>query len=583
MSAYEPPLAEIGFLLNRVTGLEEVLACPPYAHLDAEVVVAVLEQAGRFTATVLGPLNASGDAEGSRLVDGRVVTPAGFRQAYQAFADGGWIGLDLPESHGGQQMPRAVQIAVAEMVNGACVSFGMLPLMQRAAAKVLIAHAEPWLASICVPRVVSGRWGATISMSEAQAGSDVGRARTRAEPRADGSYAITGTKIFITYGDQDLTENIVHVVLARTPGAPAGVKGLSLFAVPRLTFSKAGDIDAPNAVSISRVEEKMGLKASPTCVVDFDGAVGWRIGGEGEGLKNIFTMVNTMRLEVSVQGVAVAAAATRCAFAYAHERPQGGPPERPAVMIAEHPDVRRMLMTMRTRTDAMRALVYETARLLDLGEAHPDAKRRAEAQALAEWLLPVCKACGSETGFDVANLAVQVFGGHGYVKDAGVEQYVRDSRVMAIYEGANGIQAIDLVTRRLARDGGAAFRLFARRVTADMAAATGRSDLTGLAGGLGAALVAAERTSAWMIERLTTAPRDALAGATAYLQLIGAVATAWMSLRLALAAGPGTSEHDGKRASAAFHAAALLPLAQAHAAQATAGASTLDVLPGAGV
>ncbi len=575
MSEYAPPLDNINFLLKHLVPVQALARLPRYSHVDAELSDAVVAEAARFTSEVLGPLNGIGDRVGSHLVGGRVITPPGFREAYRQYAEGGWVGVDLPLEHGGQALPRVLQIAVAEMVNGACVSFGMLPLMERAATKVLIAHADPALRDCFVPHLAAGRWGATISMSEAGAGSDVGRARTRAERQSDGTYRLTGTKIFITYGDQDFTDQIVHLVLARVRGAPSGVKGLSLFAVPaRLVIDAEGGLGDPNRVVVSRVEEKMGLKASPTCVVDFDGAAGHLIGQEGDGLRNIFTMVNAMRIEVAVQGVAVAGAATRKAVGYALSRPQGGPPEGDAVMIVEHPDVRRMLMTMVARTDAMRALVYEAAYQLDLSEGAATPAERQAAQALAEWLLPVCKACGSEAGFEVANLAVQVHGGHGYVKDAGVEQYVRDSRVMSIYEGANGIQALDLVTRRLVRQQGQSYRLFVDRIRTDLA--VGADDRLGaIRTSVQRELERLESCTAWICQCVADRPRDAAAGATAYLALVGLVAGGWMWLRMAAVDGAGQAT---RQALARFYADHLMAAGSSLAEQVRSGAAIVDAL-----
>ena len=571
MSDYTPPLTSIQYLLRHITPVGALSRLPAYSHVDLSLAEAVIGEAARFTQQVLGPLNEIGDHVGSRLEGGRVVTPPGFREAYKAYVDGGWVGIDLPLEVGGQALPRVVQTAIAEMVNGACVSFGMLPLMERAATKVLIAHAEPGLKGLCVPKLISGEWGATIAMSEAGAGSDVGRARTRAERQADGSYRLSGTKIFITYGDQDFTDQIVHLVLARVVGAPAGVKGLSLFAVPSRLWDAAGGLGAANRVGVSRVEKKMGLKASPTCVVDFDGATGFIIGAEGEGLNNIFTMVNTMRIEVAIQGVGVAAAATAKATRYALERPQGGAPDRDPVMIIDHADVRRMLMTMHSRTEAMRALIFEAAFQLDLADAADTVEQRDDARALAEWLLPVCKACGSETGFAVANLAVQVFGGRGYVMDAGVEQYVRDSRVMSIYEGANGIQALDLVTRRLPRHQGRGLRLFAQRIRGDIETA----GTSAIRDAVARELARLEELSTWMVERLAADPRDAMAGAMAYLDLVGLVAGGWMWMRMIAVAD---AERNRRTSFASFYAENLMAAGAMLAAQARAGAANIDAL-----
>jgi len=525
MADYQPPVDELRFILNDVVHWQDLLTYAPYAHVDTDLGEAILEQAGKFTGQILAPLNQTGDEQPSHLQDGRVVMADGFYQAYRHYAEGGWIGLDLPQEYGGQDLPLVLQAAVAEMVNGACVSFAMLPLMQRAAVRLLIAHGTADMTQHIAPHLVAGDWSATICISESAAGSDVGRIRTMAKPVADGKYLLSGSKIFITFGDHNLTEQICHIVLARTPGAAAGTRGLSLFLVPRLSFTTG----RRNGVSVSRVEHKMGLKASPTCVVDFEDSEGSRIGEEGQGLKALFTMVNTMRLEVAMQGVAVAGAACDAALTYAAERTQGGPAQSPAVPIIDHVDVRRMLMIMSARTRAMRALVLEAACQLDLARVADVSETREEARLLAEWLLPVCKVCGSEAGFEVANLAVQVLGGHGYVSDAGVEQYVRDSRVMSIYEGANGIQALDLVTRKLPRDQGRSYDIFAARIRADLERMAQSPIRQAVADGL----LRLDRLKPVFLERMATFPRNAEAGANAYLALVGLVAGGWMWMRMA--------------------------------------------------
>lgn len=577
---YTAPLDDLRFVLDEVLDYGQLFALPSYAHADAELAGAVLAESARFAAGVLGPLNAVGDEQGSRLEDGRVVTPQGFRDAYWRFVEGGWPGLDMPQEYGGQALPVTLQAACAEMVNGACVAFGMLPLMERAATRLLIAHAPKAIVELVAPSLATGRWGATICISEAQAGSDVGRITTRAVRCPDGSYGVTGTKIFITWGDQDFTEQIIHMVLARIPGAPAGTRGLSLFVVPRRQIRTDGTPGADNGVTVTRVEHKMGLKASPTCVVNFDDAQGYLVGEENAGLKAMFTMVNTMRLEVAVQGVAVAGAATRKAQRHALERPQGGPADAAPVAIVEHADVRRMLYTMRARTEAMRALVLETALQLDLAHAGVPA-RRADALALAEWLLPVCKACGSEAGFEVANLAVQVFGGHGYVADAGVEQYVRDSRVMSIYEGANGIQALDLVMRKLTQGEGRRYRLFTARIHADLDRSGGRADLQVIRDAVIDALAWLDTCTDVLSQRVAGASRDAEAGASAYLALVGLVAGGWMWLRMALAANGDAPLHRAKRAMARFYAEYLMPESVTLQRRALLGAASLDTLDSA--
>lgn len=574
---YLPPLADLRFVLDEMLDYGRLFSLPAFAHGDAGLADAVLGEAARFAAGVLAPLNAAGDEQGSRLANGRVETPRGFRDAYWRYVEAGWPGLDMPQEYAGQALPVTLQAACAEMVNGACVAFGMLPLMERAATRLLLAHAPEALVETVVPSLASGRWGATICISEAQAGSDVGRIATRAERQPNGDYRLTGTKIFITYGDQDFTEQIIHMVLARIPGAPPGTRGLSLFLVPRRELRADGTPGADNGVTVTRLEHKMGLRASPTCVLNFDSARGYLVGQENAGLKAMFTMVNTMRLEVAVQGVAVAGAATAKALRYALERPQGGRADAPAVAIVEHADVLRMLYVMRARTEAMRALVLEAALQLDLAHAGPPGER-ADALALAEWLLPVCKACGSEAGFEVANLAVQVFGGHGYVADAGVEQYVRDSRVMSIYEGANGIQALDLVMRKLPQDNGWRYGLFAARIRADVDRTVGRPELHEIRDALDDALARLDACTDAVGRHAAIASRDAEAGASAYLALVGLVAGGWMWLRSAAAATDDAPAHAAKRALARFYAEYLMPESLALQRRALLGAACLDTL-----
>ena len=578
MTLYQPPLEDLSFLLHDVLRIEGLARHACFARVDGELIDAVLDGAGRFAVDVLAPINATGDEEGSRLVDGRVVTPTGFRAAYHRFIEGGWLAMDLPEEIGGQGLPVVLQTAVAEMCDGACVAFGMLPLMQRAGARLLMAHGSPALVDTFARPLAAGEWTATICISEPQAGSDVGRVRTKAEPHPDGGYLITGTKIFISFGDHDLTEQIIHLVLARVAGAAPGTKGLSLFVVPRLVVASDGTLGGANSVSVARVEKKMGLKASPTCVLDFEGAAGFLVGEEGGGMQAMFTMINTLRLGVAVQGVAVAGAATAAALAYAGERPQGGPPASDPVAIIEHADVRRMLLTMRARTEAMRALTLETALNIDLARAQNQTGEGADAQSLATWLLPVCKTRAAETGFEVANLGVQVLGGQGYIRDAGVEQYVRDSRVQSIYEGTSGIQALDLVTRKLRAGDGRLFELFSGRVRATLEAHGGDSGLAPLHDALSGALEVLERATADMGRYLGHSPRDAEAAATPYLQLVGLVAEGWMWLRMAAAAKDTTPFHAAKRATARFHAEHILVDAAAHAQRIGAGTAAIDAL-----
>lgn len=577
-SPYVPPLADLRFVLNEVLGYERLFSQPAYRHADAEVADAVLAEAGRLAVEVLAPLGPSGDAHGARFEDGRVTMPPGFREAYAQYVEGGWPGLDMPREHGGQDLPLVLQAAFAELVNGACVAFGMLPLMERAATRLLIAHARPELVQRLVPSMAAGTCGATICISEPQAGSDVGRIATRARADAGGIHRISGTKMFITYGDHDLTGQIIHMVLARLPGAPSGTRGLSLFAVPKSRLG--GDGATPdNGVQIVHVERKMGLKASPTCVVEFDNAEGYLVGEEHAGLKAMFTMVNAMRLEVAVQGVAIAGAATARALRYATERSQGGAPDSAPLAIIGHADVRRMLHEMRARTEGLRALVLEAAFQLDLSRCGLPAEQ-ADALAIAEWLLPVCKACCSESGFEVANLAVQVFGGHGYISDTGVEQYVRDSRVMSIYEGANGIQALDLVMRKLAPDDGHRYRLFAERIRTDLRRLSGSAGVEHISRALDDGLARLDACTGALLASLPARVRDAEAGASAYLKMVGLVGSGWMWLRMA-AAAEGSPLQRTKQALARFHAEYLMPEIAVLERRVLLGAAALDELDGA--
>lgn len=571
-SAYTPPLDEALFLLQRVNRWDELFALPAFAHVDGDLARAALTEGARFAQTVLAPLNVICDEQGCSLDNGRVRLPVEFVHAYREFCAAGWPGLDMPQACGGQDLPLSVQVAFAEMVNGACAAFGMVPITLRAGGMLLLEHGEPELAQSIVPRLVSGEWCATICITEPHAGSDVGRLRTRAEPRADGRYELSGTKIFISFGDHDLADQIIHLALARTPGAPADSRGLSLFAVPARRPEDGG----ANGVSVSRLEKKMGLKGSPTCVLNLDRAVAWRIGPECQGLKCMFTMMNLMRLEVAVQGVALAQAATEKALVYAGERPQGGDRDGAPVTIGEHADVRRMLLIMQSRTNAFRALVFETARLLDLARAASEPAERQEARMLAEFLLPVAKTCSAEMAFEVSSLAVQVFGGHGYVADAGVEQYVRDSRIMAIYEGTSGIQSLDLLSRKVLKDGGARFALFLAAVRRDVDRAAGNPEVRDTAAAVAAAVTQLEACTAWLKEQAERSPRDIEAAATDYLHLVGLTAGAWMWLRMTLAADHDAVAHHERLHQARFYMRWLLPQTDLHETRIRLGHGTID-------
>jgi alkylation response protein AidB-like acyl-CoA dehydrogenase len=570
VTSYIAPTDDLQFLLTRVLDLDRLRTLQAFDAFDEGVVRSILEEGARFSEEVLSPINGPGDECGAYLRDGKVEYPPGFAEAFARYAADGWLGVDLPARVGGQGLPRVLQAAFAEMSNGANLAFSMLPVTIRAAARLLLAHGAESVVQRFVPAMVNGDCAATIVISEPQAGSDVGRIQTLAVPQADGSFRVSGTKCFISNADNEFSPQIAHMVLARTAGAAAGTRGLSLFLVPKFLDAPLGRVR--NGVKVLRVEHKMGLKASPTCVVEFDASHGQRIGSEGRGLTAMFAMVNTMRLEVAMQGVAIAAAATGRALRYAFERLQGGAPEQPPRPIVRHPEVRRMLLTMRARTEGLRALTLEAALQLDLSEHADEDDERRRALGFAQWLLPICKAYASDTAFDIASMAVQVFGGYGYIRETGVEQYVRDVRVAAIYEGTNGIQAIDLLMRKLIADRGARLLEYLERMRADARAAAADAELAPIRSAVldGATLL--ERVSNALLERAAQSrPADLEAGAAAYLKLAGLAGCAWMWLRMASKADGGSALHRSKRASARFFAQMLMPEATLHAAQALAG------------
>ncbi len=578
---YAAPLDDIRFLLRRIAPVARLAALPRYAHVDAGDAERVIEEAARIASNVIAPLNAPGDQEGARLENGVVVTPSGYPAAYRRLAADGWCGLSLPTEHGGQGMPQLVQTVFTEIVSGASLAFGMSMISSVGGAKVIGAHATPAQAAMFLPQLADGTAMATIVMTEPHAGSDIGLARTRAVPAdkgsvGDGTYAISGTKIFISYGDHDLCDQVLHIVLARTPSAPPGIKGLSLFLVPKRLPDANGTPGVANRVRAARIENKMGLAGSPTCEMVFDEATGWLLGREGDGIRNMFTMVNSMRLDVGAQSVGVAGAALAKAQSYVQERRQGGrgTDGGPAPLIA-HADVRRQLMQMRAWTEGYRALLYTAALEEDIANAGPEAER-GEARDLVEWLLPLIKAGGSDAAFRVANQAIQLHGGHGYVFEHGVEQLARDVRIAAIYEGANAIQAIDLVTRKLAQEDGRRAEVFGARIRASLGAARGHEATREIAAALEAALPHFERATRYMLER--GASRDGLAGASAYLDLTATLAVGWMWLEMAAKADAASPAEAAKPALARFFAEDALSAGELLARRAMAGAAAIDAL-----
>jgi 3-(methylthio)propanoyl-CoA dehydrogenase len=576
---YAAPLADMRLVLDTVGGL---------SGEAAELAGPVLEEAARFAASELDPLNQPGDRTGSVLENGIVRTPAGFREAYRHYIEGGWMGLAVDTEHGGQGLPSALSTPVVEMLNSACMGWALCPLLSAGAIDMLATHGSTEQKQLYLAKLVSGEWTGTMNLTEPQAGSDLGALRTRAVPQKDERwgehYRITGQKIFITYGDHDLTDNIIHMVLARTPDAPPGSRGISLFLVPKFLPDGEGRPGERNDLRPLRLEEKLGIHASPTCVMSYgegEGAVGWRIGDENRGLEAMFTMMNSERLGVGVQGVAIAERAYQQARDYARNRVQGTPVGTPrdsgaAPPIVHHPDVRRMLLWMKAATEAIRALAYLAAAAIDAGRV-TTGEAQFRAQRRADLLIPVVKAWCTDLGVEVASIGIQVHGGMGYIEETGAAQYLRDARIAPIYEGTNGIQANDLVGRKLGRDRGEA----ARVLIAEMRASLGELDAPELAvlrQRLIDATAALDTATAYLV---TAEPALAAAGSVPYLHLCGTVLGGWLMARVAAVA---LQRHDAalsaaKLATARFYAEHFLARAQAYLPAVMGGATVVDFDP----
>jgi alkylation response protein AidB-like acyl-CoA dehydrogenase len=542
---YKAPVDDILAALKATGALDRGMMNASPDGLDEATVRAILEEAGKFGADVLDPLNRVGDRTGSRLDNGRVVTPPGWAEAYRQFVDGGWGALPGPVEHGGQGLPSIVAMAVCEIWNSANMAFGMCSLLTNGAIDALHIGGSEELKARYLPRMISGEWTGTMNLTEPQAGSDLNAIATRAVPAGDGTYRITGTKIYISYGEHDLTENIIHLVLARLPDAPAGTRGISLFLVPKWLLAGDGTRGARNDVVCAGLEHKMGIVASPTCVMTFGeqgGATGYLVGEPNRGLQTMFVMMNMARLSVGMQGVAIAERATQRAVAYARERRQGravGATDTAMAPIIVHPDVRRMLLTMQALTRAARGICLATAAATDLSHHAPDAATREQAAARVALLTPVAKAFATDAAVDVASLGIQVHGGMGYIEETGAAQYLRDARILPIYEGTNGIQAIDLVMRKLPLADGEVLMAYLAEVDATLRALRA-ADVAGLEFGLEqmqGALAALTSASEWMGRQLPGNPEIVLAGATPYLKLFGLVAGGDALARAALGAG----------------------------------------------
>jgi alkylation response protein AidB-like acyl-CoA dehydrogenase len=544
---YQAPVADIAFCLKQV-GLSQALAEGLFPDLTEADVDAVLAEAGRFTTDIIAPLNRTGDQHGTPFKDGAITMPPGWKDAYRAWWQAGWNGLAAPAEWGGQGLPHAVNVACIELWHQGSMAFGLGPILTMSAVEALAAHGSEALKRAYLPKLVSGEWMGTMQLTEPQAGSDVGALRTRAVPAGDGSYRLTGQKIFITYGEHDLTDNIIHFVLARLPDAPPGNRGISLFLVPKFLLQSDGSLGARNDVRAASIEHKLGIHASPTCTMvfgDHSGAVGYLIGEENRGLACMFTMMNQARLAVGIEGVAIAARATQQALVYARERRQGramGAQGDGASAIIAHPDVRRMLLTMQSLTQAARAICYTTALAIDCSERLPAQAERMAAHERASLLTPVAKAFSTDIGIEVASLGVQVHGGMGFIEETGAAQFYRDARIAAIYEGTNGIQAIDLATRKLPLSGGAAVRIFMDelRETVTSVIAANDPDFGATGPRLAEAVESLERATQWMLSEGAARPDAVLASATPYLRLFAHAAGGCMLADQALAALRGS-------------------------------------------
>lgn len=593
MPQYTPPVRDTRFVLDHVIGLQQHANLPGFETASPDVVEAVLEEGGRFVAEVLFPLNQVGDRQGcTRHEDGSVTTPEGFKDAYRQYVESGWATLGNQPEHGGQGMPHSISVAFQEYLISANMAFAMYPGLTHGAIAALVAKGSAEQQAMYVPRMVSGEWSGTMNLTEPQCGTDLGLIRTRAEPNADGSYAITGTKIFISAGEHDLTDNIIHLVLAKTPGAPDSSKGISLFVVPKVLVNDDGSLGARNAVTCGSIEHKMGIHGNSTCVMNYDGATGWLVGEENKGLAAMFIMMNAARLGVGLQGLGVAEVAYQNAVHYARDRRQGraltgaAEPDEKADTLFVHPDVRRMLMEGKAWTEGLRALCLWAALQADLEHAAPDAADRERAADLIGLLTPVIKGVGTDKGYEVATNAQQVYGGHGYIAEWGMEQYVRDARIAMIYEGTNGVQAMDLVGRKLAQKNGRAVQAFFQMVAIEVAEAKGDAAAADLAGRLEKALGELQAATMWFVGHGLKNPNHVGAGAVAYMHLMGLVAVGLMWLRMARAAARLKAAGEGdagfleaKLVTARFFGERMLPDAGALRRKIEGGADSLMALP----
>ncbi|TQM17737.1 hypothetical protein FB548_1126 [Pseudoxanthomonas sp. 3HH-4] len=585
-ASYTAPLTDLRFALYDVLGVEPLFQRLGYTEATRDILDAVLDEAARFTETVLAPLNSVGDEIGSQLdkATGEVTTPPGFKAAYTQFVEGGWTGLTSSPEFGGQGLPHTMGVPLNELVNASNLAWGNFPLLSHGAVEALKHHGEAWQQEVFLKPLVEGRWTGTMCLTEPHCGTDLGLLKTKAEPNADGSYAITGTKIFITAGEHDLTDNIVHLVLAKLPDAPAGAKGISLFVTPKFKVARDGTVGERNAVACGSIEHKMGIKASVTCVMNFDGAQGYLVGQPHKGLQAMFTMMNTARLGVGLQGIGLSERAYQNALRYARERLQtrslSGPksPDKPADPIIVHPDVRRMLLTIKSLIEGSRLLALHAGTLIDIANHAEDPAERERADTLVSFLTPISKACQTEWGIENTYHALQCFGGHGYIHEHGMEQLARDARITTLYEGTTGIQALDLMGRKTASTQAAGLKLFLADVHAFVQQHKDDASLTEFIDPL------QQKAAEWagltknVLQRAAANPEEIGAASTDYLFYSGYVVLAYWWARSVAAADASThgdAFKQAKRETARFYFARILPRTLAHAAAIESGADTL--------
>lgn len=555
MADYSAPLRDTLFNLDQVLKLGDRAGQPGFEALDADMIEPILTEAGKFASEVFAPLNASGDRQGcTRHDDGSVTVPDGFADAYRQMCEGGWTTLTAPETYGGQALPHAIGVAVEEFLSGANMSLAMYPGLTDGAIRAVVARGSDEQKATYLAKLTSGEWTGTMNLTEPHAGTDLGLLRSRAEPNGDGSYAVSGTKIFISCGEHDMASNIVHLVLARLPDAPKGSKGISMFIVPKFLPDENGEPGERNSLSCGSIEEKMGIHGSCTCVMNYDGAKGWLIGGEHQGLAAMFIMMNAARLWVGLQGLGQAEVAYQNGASYALDRRQGraltGPvePDQSADLLVVHPDVRRLLMDARAKTEGLRALILWTGLLTDLSHQAATEEERTQADDLIQLLTPVVKAVGTDIGYDVSTQMQQVWGGHGYVAENGMEQFVRDARIAMIYEGANGIQAMDLVGRKLPMKGGRAIQSFFALVDGEIADAASDGAVREIAEALGKANGELKAAAMWLMQNAPENPDNAGSAAYAIMEILGLVAIGLMWLRMANAASAAIEAGEGDKA-----------------------------------